>query len=152
MQEHAKNFVAELQYCSCSFMWCGSGPCLTLGGPTDRRNNPQAFLCGHCLSNAVYLMGIVLYFQCKVCSASEEKRRREAKNPPPRPTGVTKTCTRCKLVKAMGDFCQNKRSSDGLYSQCRSCVADKVGLLSWEQLRGLSVLRAMLARESKCGE
>jgi hypothetical protein len=37
-----------------------------------------------------------------------------------------KKCTRCGVDKDIKEFCQNKRSGDGLYSQCRKCVADKV--------------------------
>ena len=37
-----------------------------------------------------------------------------------------KRCTRCNLDKSVEQFCQNSRSFDGRYSQCRTCVADKV--------------------------
>lgn len=37
-----------------------------------------------------------------------------------------KKCTRCNEEKPVDQFCKNSRSFDGRYSQCRTCVADKV--------------------------
>ena len=65
--------------------------------------------------------------QCKHCATAEEKRRREARQPPVTdPSHIHKRCTRCGIEKPANAFCRNKRSFDGLYSQCRACVSSKV--------------------------
>eukprot|EP00884_Botryococcus_braunii_P016969 jgi/Botrbrau1/3956/Bobra.0365s0030.2 len=66
-----------------------------------------------------------LYSQCKVCSATEERRRQEMRVFKKPLAGTTKTCKRCLEEKEIEAFCQNKRSSDGHYSQCRTCVSNK---------------------------
>ena len=42
-----------------------------------------------------------------------------------RPPLTSKKCSRCHQEKPAGDFCANKRSPDGLYCQCKACVAVK---------------------------
>lgn len=39
-----------------------------------------------------------------------------------------KTCKRCQRSLDKTAFCTNLRASDGLYTQCRSCVSQKVGI------------------------
>ena len=65
--------------------------------------------------------------QCKACATSEEKRRREERAPlAPQHSKQAKACTRCREEKDIEQFCRNSRSFDGRYSQCRTCVANKV--------------------------
>ncbi|CAL8468903.1 g8444 [Coccomyxa elongata] len=67
-----------------------------------------------------------MYSQCKTCATIEERRRRESRpQPGPEMQKTSKKCTRCGLEKPANAFCRNKRSFDGLYSQCRTCVSDK---------------------------
>ena len=42
-----------------------------------------------------------------------------------RPPLTSKKCSRCHQEKPASDFCANKRSPDGLYCQCKACVAVK---------------------------
>ncbi|KAK9915493.1 hypothetical protein WJX75_009972 [Coccomyxa subellipsoidea] len=67
-----------------------------------------------------------MYSQCKACATAEERRRRESRpQVGPDMMKSTKKCTRCGIDKPASSFCRNKRSFDGLYSQCRTCVSDK---------------------------
>lgn len=67
--------------------------------------------------------------QCKECATSEERRRREERAPlAAEHAKQAKRCTRCRMQKDVEQFCRNSRSFDGRYSQCRTCVANKVGL------------------------
>ena len=43
----------------------------------------------------------------------------------PRQTRL-KQCRRCKELLPRQNFCANARAADGLYTQCRACVSDKV--------------------------
>ena len=69
--------------------------------------------------------------QCKTCATAEERRRREEREQQrlqeaaPAKAKVKK-CSRCGADKPASDYCRNKRSFDGLYSQCRTCVSEKV--------------------------
>ena len=40
-----------------------------------------------------------------------------------------KQCTRCLAYLPLDDFCINKRSPDGHFTQCRACVAEKASAL-----------------------
>jgi len=35
---------------------------------------------------------------------------------------MTKICSKCKIEKALSEFCKSKKTSDGLASQCKVCV------------------------------
>ena len=64
----------------------------------------------------------------KVARLQRRKKRLAKRGAPalPRPPdSYMKKCCRCKIDKSALFFCQNKRSADGLYSQCRDCVAEK---------------------------
>lgn len=52
-------------------------------------------------------------------------RRKMAEEGATRPPLTSKKCSRCHQEKPAGDFCANKRSPDGLYCQCKACVAVK---------------------------
>ena len=68
--------------------------------------------------------------QCKPCATAEERRRREQRGVVhAQHAKLAKKCTRCNEEKSVDHFCRNSRSFDGRYSQCRTCVADKVS--SW---------------------
>jgi biotin synthase-like enzyme len=75
--------------------------------------------------------------QCKGCATAEERRRREERDARLAQEAAAaaaaaaagaqaKRCSRCGADKPASDFCRNKRSFDGLYSQCRACVSSKV--------------------------
>lgn len=38
---------------------------------------------------------------------------------------TTKTCTMCKRDLPLGDFYRDRRKRDGLYSECKACVASR---------------------------
>ena len=77
------------------------------------------------------LSASILALQCKPCATAEERRRRGARpTVSPEHAKQVKRCTRCNLDKSVEQFCQNSRSFDGRYSQCRTCVADKVCYLA----------------------
>ena len=72
--------------------------------------------------------------QCKACAAGEERRRLEQREAMATlANGLAapqeKRCSRCGQDKPAAAFCRNKRSADGLYSQCRTCVSAKVQAL-----------------------
>ena len=70
------------------------------------------------------------HVQCKPCATAEERRRREQRGAQhAQHAKLAKKCTRCNEEKSVDQFCRNSRSFDGRYSQCRTCVADKVS--SW---------------------
>ena len=76
--------------------------------------------------------------QCKPCATAEERRRREQRGAQhAQHAKLAKKCTRCNEEKSVDQFCRNSRSFDGRYSQCRTCVADKVG--SWPTKPGACV-------------
>ncbi len=56
---------------------------------------------------------------CTMC------RRKMAEEGASRPPLTSKKCSRCHQEKPASDFCANKRSPDGLYCQCKACVAVK---------------------------
>ena len=70
------------------------------------------------------------HVQCKPCATAEERRRREQRSAQhAQHAKLAKKCTRCNEEKSVHQFCRNSRSFDGRYSQCRTCVADKVSSL-----------------------
>lgn len=53
----------------------------------------------------------------------------------------SKTCTKCGQVKSLQDFHKDKRRSDGLFPQCKTCVLDRMKLYA-EQKAEEARLRA----------
>jgi hypothetical protein len=107
----------------------------------------RASICLLILIIDSHLMGIRGWAlaQCKACATAEEKRRRESRAPPNNdPAHVQKKCTRCGIEKPANAFCRNKRSYDGLYSQCRTCVSMKV-CAGWNGHAGRALSRLLMA-------
>lgn len=61
-------------------------------------------------------------YWCKVCFASYHKDHAKGirRTPPPPPAGLKK-CTRCEILKSVGEFSKASREADGLQDNCRAC-------------------------------
>ena len=60
-----------------------------------------------------------------------------------------KRCSRCGRDRPASEFCRNKRSADGLYSQCRTCVSAKVCLHTFPSLLCHDPAKSTLSMQSE---